>query len=38
MVQIIAANPKPRKRSFGEQLSEGLQKALPMAQQYYDQY
>jgi hypothetical protein len=38
MVQIIAANPKPRKRTFGEQLSEGLQKALPMAQQYYNEY
>jgi hypothetical protein len=38
MVQVLAANPKPRKRSFGEQLSEGVQKAIPMAQQYYDQY
>ncbi len=38
MVQIIAANPKPRRRTFGEQLSEGIEKAIPMAQKYYDEY
>ncbi len=38
MVQIIPANQKPRRRTFGEQLSEGVQKAIPMAQQYYDQH
>jgi hypothetical protein len=38
MVQIIAANPKPRKRSFGEQLSEGLGKAIPIAEQYYNEH
>lgn len=38
MVQVLAANPKPRKISFGEQLSEGVQKAIPMAQKYYDEY
>lgn len=38
MVQIIPANQRPRQRTFGEQLSEGVQKAIPMAQQYYDQY
>lgn len=38
MVQIIPANQRPRKRTFGEQLSEGVQKAIPMAQQYYEQH
>lgn len=38
MVQILPANQRPRQRTFGEQLSEGVKKAIPMAQQYYDQY
>jgi hypothetical protein len=38
MVQIIPANPKIRHRSFGESLSEGVGRALPIVSEAYDQY
>jgi hypothetical protein len=38
MVQVLPAVQRERRRSFGERLSEGVGKAIPIAEQYYNEY